>query len=111
MHFNRLKLCKPGTQFQHNVDGELWPNAVSSIDQQREVPSYLVGENLELVDIDDVPMAQLGRVRQRLLALLISLSLRAAISNFSAFSFSAELKVKNFILHGISNPPCSKSAE
>ena len=25
LHFNRLKLCKPGTRFQHNNDGELWP--------------------------------------------------------------------------------------
>ena len=35
---------------------------------------------------------------------LVSLLLIAAVTNFSAFSFSTELEVENFILHGISNP-------
>ena len=38
---------------------------------------------------------------------LVSLLLRVAVTNFSAFSFSTELEVENFILYGISNPPCS----
>ena len=34
VHFNRLKLYKPGTQYQHNGDGKLWPNADPPISQQ-----------------------------------------------------------------------------
>ena len=64
VHFNRLKLCTLATRFQHNDDGELWPYADSPIDQQLEASSHLVGEDLELVDTDDVTMAQPGRVRQ-----------------------------------------------
>ena len=60
VHFNRLKLCKAGTRFQHNDDSELWPNADSPIG------GIFISHWREpgMVDIDDVPMAQPGRVRQ-----------------------------------------------
>ena len=36
---------------------------IPPISQQLEASSHLIGENLKLVDIDDVPMAQPRRVR------------------------------------------------
>ena len=43
LHFNRLKLCKPGMRFQHilNDDGESSLNADPAIGQQPKAASHL----------------------------------------------------------------------
>ena len=66
VHFNRLKLCKPGMRFQHilNDDGELSLNADPAIGQQPKAASHLLGEHLELVDTDDMATTQPNRVRR-----------------------------------------------
>ena len=66
VHFNRLKLCKPGMRFQHilNDDGESSLNADPAIGQQPKAASHLLGEHLELVDTDDMATTQPNRVRR-----------------------------------------------
>ena len=52
IHFDLLKLCKPGMRFQHmlNDNGELSLNADPANGQQPKAASHLLGEHLELVD-------------------------------------------------------------
>ena len=66
IHFNRLKLCKPGMQFQHilNDYDESSLNADPAIGWQPKAASHLLGEHLELVDTDDMATIQSDRVRQ-----------------------------------------------
>lgn len=66
VHFNRLKLCKPGMRFQHilNDNGESSLNADPAIGQQPKAASHLLGEHLELVDTDDMATTQPNRVRR-----------------------------------------------
>ena len=66
VHFNRLKLCKPGMRFQRilNDNGELSLNADPVIGQQPKAASHLLGEHLELVDTDNMTTIQPNRVCQ-----------------------------------------------
>ena len=63
VHFNRLKLCKPGTRFQDNrSDGE---SCLNNDPPQPAAASHTVGENLELVDTNDASTAvQPARLRR-----------------------------------------------
>ena len=65
VHFNRLKPCKPGTRFAVNSDGESHVNTDPPKSLQVQKGSNLIGENLELVEINDKPTSALpARLRQ-----------------------------------------------
>ena len=56
--------CKPGTRFQdYSSDGESCLNNAPLLSCQHEAASYPVGENLELVDTNDMTTVQPARFR------------------------------------------------
>lgn len=65
VHFNRLKLCKPGTRFHdYRSDGESCLTNDPPINGEHETASHPVGENLELVDTNDATTVQPARLRR-----------------------------------------------
>ena len=64
VHFNRLKLCKPGTRFyNHSSTGESCLSNDPLISCDQEAASPPVGDNLELVDTNDETTVQPARLR------------------------------------------------